>query len=160
MMKPSRILAKPILLLLFLPFLSSCWLTDRSEEEKEIGSHVINNPQSASGDGEGEMPKIEFESKSYDFGTLSQGEKVSKKFVFWNEGSAPLVIASIEASCGCTVAEEAPEKPIMPGKSDTLTVTFDSKGHSGQQNRSVSIVANTSPKTTVIRMKGRVKAPR
>jgi hypothetical protein len=140
--------------------LSGCWLTDRSEEKKEIGPHIINNSQSASRDGEGEKPVLRFETDSYDFGTISQGEKVTRKFPFRNAGEAPLVIASIEPSCGCTVAEEAPEEPIMPGGRDTLTVTFDSKGHSGQQNRSVSIVANTSPKTTVIRVKGMVKAPR
>ncbi|MFB6258174.1 MAG: DUF1573 domain-containing protein [Flavobacteriales bacterium] len=144
----------------FLPALSGCWLTDRSKEKKKIGPHIINNPNTASGEEEGEMPAIAFDEKTHDFGTISQGEKVKHPFVYRNEGEAPLVIVSIEPSCGCTVAEEAPEKPIMPGGSDTLTVTYDSKGHRGKQNRSVSIVANTSPKTTKLRLKGTVKGPR
>lgn len=152
----SLTLLTPLLLL----SLSSCWLTDRQQNEKEIGPHLINNPESASGEEEGGMPELAFETKSYDFGTVSQGEEVEHPFVYRNEGDAPLVIVSIEPSCGCTVAEEPPEEPILPGGSDTLTITYDSKGHRGRQNRSVSIVANTSPKTTTIHMKGTVKGPK
>ncbi len=154
-------LLKGILFLFMGGIVSGCWLTDRSEEEKKkIGPHLINNDQSASGNGKGEKPKIEFKTKSYDFGTISQGETVKHSFIYRNAGEAALIIASIEPGCGCTVTEDAPEEPLLPGESDTLTVTYDSKGHQGIQNRTVSIVANTAPKTTTIRMKGEVRGPK
>lgn len=152
-------LLKGGLLLLLCLTLNSCWLTDRNEKEG-ISSDIINNPNSAQGREEGGMPVLEFEDQVHEFGTISQGEKVKHAFVFSNSGEAPLVIASIEPSCGCTVAEETPEEPIMPGEKDTLNVSYDSGKDQGRQDRTVAIVANTSPKTTMIRMQGTVKGPR
>ena len=43
----------------------------------------------------------------YDFGKVTDGEKVEYNFKFRNTGKNPLIIASATASCGCTV----PEKP-------------------------------------------------
>ncbi len=89
------------IIFLLVPTLASCWLTDRSEEKKKIGTHLINNSSTANGDEEGEMPKIEFQEKTHDFGTISQGEKVRHRFVFTNSGEAALIIVSIEPGCGC-----------------------------------------------------------
>ncbi len=147
--------AKSCLILLLAFLFQACWLTDRNQEKEGITSDIINNPSK-----EGDMPKLTFDEKVHDFGTISQGERVEHSFVYRNTGKAPLVIVSIEPSCGCTVAEEAPDSPIAPGRSDTLTATYDSKGHSGHVSKAISVVANTSPKTTVVRMKGTVKGPR
>ena len=147
--------AKVCLLLIFPLLFQGCWLTDRSKNDQKITPDIINNPSK-----EGEMPKIAFEKKTFEFGTISQGEKVEHSFIYRNTGEAPLVIVSVEPSCGCTLAEDPPEKPIAAGSSDTLRVTYDSDGHRGHVKKSVSVVANTSPKTTVVRMKGTVKGPR
>src|SRR5690348_15513509 len=42
---------------------------------------------------------------SFDFGKITQNKPVTKEFSFTNDGTVPLVISSVQESCGCTVAE-------------------------------------------------------
>ena len=64
--------------------LSSC-----SSVEEELSTDLINNPNSATGESGSEaMPKMKFEENSYDFGEISQGEKVEHSFIFKNKGNA------------------------------------------------------------------------
>lgn len=144
-----------ILLLIPLSF-SACWLTDK-EKDRKVSSDMINEPGS---DENGEKPELSFDRTVHKFGTISQGETVETEFIFENSGDAPLVIASVEPSCGCTVMDDAPEEPFYPGEGDTLNVTYDSKGHTGHQDRTVSVVANTDPQTTLLHIQGTVKGPR
>lgn len=123
-----------------------------------ISTETINNPTTAEG-GEvqttGDVAKFEFEKDVHDFGEIMQGEKVAYSFKFKNTGNADLVITSARGSCGCTVPEY-PKDPIAPGKEGKIDVIFDSTGKSGQQNKKVTIVANTLPSTTVLAINGNV----
>src|SRR5690349_13037064 len=59
----------------------------------------------------------------YNFGTITEGEKVTYSFRFKNSGNKALVITNATASCGCTVPEK-PEKPILPGETGFIKVVF------------------------------------
>ena len=37
------------------------------------------------------------------------------------------------------------EGPVKPGEKATISVTFDSEGRSGRQDKTVTVVANTVP---------------
>ncbi|MEO6456215.1 MAG: DUF1573 domain-containing protein, partial [Ginsengibacter sp.] len=41
----------------------------------------------------------------YNFGKVTDGEKVEYNFKFINSGKNPLIVSSATASCGCTVPE-------------------------------------------------------
>lgn len=82
-----------------------------------------------------------------ELGTVKEGKVVEVTYKFKNTGSKPLVIASVSASCGCTVPEK-PEQPIMPGEEGMIKATFDSKDRVGTANKSVYVTANTSPSTS------------
>ena len=87
------------------------------------------------------QPKLVLQQTSYDFGDIKQGEKVSHDFVLSNSGGDLLTISNVTASCGCTAA--APEKnELAPGESTNLTVTFNSSGRRGKQNKTVRIFSN------------------
>ena len=123
----------------------------------ESGVDVIKNPNSAEGYDETErMPKITFESDMHDFGMLMAGETISYSFKFTNTGDADLVISGCSASCGCTVADY-PKERIKPGKSGYITVTFKSKGMSGQQMKEVTVASNTQPAYTRLRITATVR---
>lgn len=131
------------------------------DAEQKITTEVVNNPNSATennAEQNQDMPKMVFTEEVYDFGTISQGEKVSYSYKFKNEGTADLVITSAKGSCGCTVPSW-PKEPIAPGDEGTIDVVFDSNGKKGQQHKKVTIVANTMPATNVIALKGEVNAP-
>ena len=91
----------------------------------------------------------------YNFGKVTDGEKVVFSFRFKNTGDKPLVIASAHASCGCTVPEK-PEQPIKPGETGYLKVVFDSKGRIGPVQKDVTVVSNAYPAFPVLLLTGEV----
>jgi hypothetical protein len=70
----------------------------------------------------------------YNFGTITAGEKVNYSFRFKNTGNKALIITEAHASCGCTIPEK-PEKPIMPGETGIIKVSFNSQGKMGHQEK-------------------------
>ena len=85
---------------------------------------------------------ITFEKKTHDFGDIAQGDKVEHTFYFTNTGNEPLIITNVQVSCGCTVPKGWPRDPIPPGGKGELTVSFNSAGKSGRQNKPVTIISN------------------
>lgn len=77
-------------------------------------------------------------------GNIKEGQQVEVSFRFRNTGTKPLVIASVNASCGCTVPEK-PEEPIAPGGEGVIKAKFDSNGRPGENRKSIYVDANTSP---------------
>ncbi len=99
---------------------------------------------------------IEFEDNEFDWGTITQGEKVSYVFKFTNTGNEPLLIKKAKGSCGCTVPQW-PKAPIAPGEQGEINVVFNSKGKMGKQSKRVTITANTDPGQTFLTVKGEIK---
>ena len=125
--------------------------------KKDVTSDIVNNPATASGEvTNGKLPKFEFEKTEFDFGTITEGQKVEQTFKFKNVGDADLAIVDAKGSCGCTVPTY-PKEPIAPGKSGEIHVVFDSEGKSGEQTKTVTLTANTSPTATVLTLKGVVQ---
>ena len=103
-----------------------------------------------------DVPVMTFTEEVYEFGTIQSGEKVSHVFKFTNTGTAPLVIKGAKSSCGCTVPR-FPKDAVLPGQSAEISVVFNSKGKSGQQNKPIRITANTDPEITTLYIKGMVE---
>ncbi len=101
------------------------------------------------------LPKFSFSNDTYDFGKITQGEKVSYSFVFKNTGFTPLIISSATASCGCTVPSY-PEDPIAPGEEAKIDVVFNSENKLGLQTKTITLIANTVPNTKVLYLRGEI----
>jgi hypothetical protein len=71
----------------------------------------------------GPAPRVEFPEKSFDFGTIYQGEDVCHTFVFRNTGNAPLKIEKVRSTCGCAAALPAKQE-LAPGEESAIEVTF------------------------------------
>ncbi len=104
----------------------------------------------------GKTTNIKFDELSYNWGSVKEGDKMTHIFKFKNTGSNDLIISDAHGSCGCTVPEW-PKEPIKPGKSGDIKVVFDSKGKPGDQQKTVTLTANTDPANTVLTIKGAVK---
>lgn len=106
-----------------------------------------------------QAPKLTFAKTTHDFGNIQEGEVVKTEFTFTNTGQSPLNIRETKANCGCTVSR--PEKETLnPGESSKLTVTFNSSGRRGKQQKLVTIFSN-DPKapTQQISIHGNVLNP-
>jgi len=152
---------KRILFLGFCTIIGMCLLSchHKSGNEEKISTDVIQNPNSATGNqGAENMPIFQFNEEEHDFGKVIQGEKVSYSFAFKNIGKSDLLISSVSTSCGCTVPQY-PKGIIHAGETKEISVSFDSEGKKGFQNKTISIVANTQPSTKILRIKANVIVP-
>jgi len=139
-------------------FFASLILTACDDGKKDgLSTDLVNNPKSASQPSDKEAG-ITFDKTEYDFGTILQGEVVTYSFHFTNTGELPLLISSVNSSCGCTVGDY-PRLPIEPGKSGAIKVTYNSSGHHGFQSRTLTVMSNAIPSKTVLRIKGKVQTP-
>lgn len=145
------------LFLVFTMVFTACEITDQRKED--IDSSIINVPASADGIKKEDLPILTFEKMGFDFGEIAQGEKITHTFRFKNTGKSDLVIAKVEGSCGCTVMKGWPQHPVKPGGKGKIDIIYDSAGMRGVQNKSISVIANTVPSTTVLRLEGKVAAP-
>lgn len=104
---------------------------------------------------EGPLPSAVFDNVEHDFGTVSEGQKVVHIYKVKNTGQAPLIIQSAQPSCGCT-APDWTKDPIPVGGSGFVKAEFDSNGKPGINNKTITVTANTWPKTTTLRFKAMV----
>ncbi len=134
-------------------FLVAC---EGKQEQNGIPTDVVNNPATAVGsENPDDVPVFTFDKAEFDFGQIKQGEKVAHAYKFTNTGKKDLVITSATGSCGCTVPQ-FPKMPIPPGGTGVIDVTFDSAGKSGKQHKTITVVANTVPNTTVLSITGEI----
>jgi hypothetical protein len=126
-----------------------------ANDEKSISTDVISDNRTAENpNAQNAEPKFKFKESEFDFGTITDGERVSHTFRFTNIGNADLVITSATASCGCTVPKHSKE-PIAPGKTGEIEVTFNSegKGSGVSITKDVTVIANTNPVQTILQIK-------
>jgi hypothetical protein len=81
-----------------------------------------------------------------DIGTVKEGPEVDISFKFKNTGDKNLIIQNVTASCGCTVVEK-PQQPFQPGETGTIKAKFTTEGHTGTNNKSIYVIANTKGNT-------------
>lgn len=153
-----------ILLSLFILISSACNdMAKKVEVEKKkaerIPASIVHNPNTASAEvKEGPLPTLTFEKLRHNFGEITHGETVSHNFTFTNAGEGDLLISNAKGSCGCTVPKW-PKKPIAPGENGEIKVTFNSNNREGKQQKTVTLVTNAIPNTTVLTITGNVIVP-
>ncbi len=89
------------------------------------------------------------------FGKVRDGEKVLVTFHFKNTGSNPLIISSVQASCGCTVPSK-PEEPIAPGAEGQIKAEFNSSGRVGKATKNLTVYCNTKEQNYLLLFEGEV----
>lgn len=122
----------------------------------ELNTDLVKNGSSANAVNKEDLPLIEFEEETHNFGKIREGEKVSYSFKFKNTGKSDLIITDAKGSCGCTVPNY-PTKPIKPGEDGIVDVTFDSAGKSGKQNKTVTLLTNSEPSTKILTIIGEIE---
>jgi hypothetical protein len=80
---------------------------------------VLAGPAAAVG------PQLVADQPDFQFGQVFQGDRVEHTFHFRNVGDAPLNIARVRSSCGCTAALLSAQT-IAPGAAGEVKAVFDS----------------------------------
>lgn len=141
---------------ILIPIIALFLLVSCGDDDSKINTGLVNNPASATEGANTKEPKIEFAVMEHDFGKIIQGEQVSFTYRFKNTGNAPLIISAVEKTCGCTDTR-FPKEPVKPGEEGSISITYDSKGHKGFQNKRVIVKANTNPSETILKFKAQVQ---
>ncbi len=93
----------------------------------------------------------------FDAGTVVKGEIINAHFKVENTGDYPLVFGEVRGSCSCTVAQK-PEEPIQPGETGEIIAEVNTENlNSREISKSVTIMANTEPSLTVVKIKAILK---
>ena len=99
-------------------------------------------------------PKIEFQSSVVDYGEIVKGSDGIRIFTFVNSGDMPLEITKVYSSCGCTIPKK-PEKPVLPGESGEIEVSYDTK-RTGIFQKAITVRSNAKTTNVILRIKGEV----
>lgn len=104
---------------------------------------------------------LRFENTEYNFGSIDDAHKpVVYNYKFTNTTNQPVAILSVSTGCGCT-RPEYPLKPVEPGKSAVIKVTFLPEGQRGNIEKDIKVryraAKAKSSKRTTLRLKGFVK---
>lgn len=101
-------------------------------------------------------PDLQVKEPRFDFGEVTQGDKVPHVFEFVNAGDENLVIEKVQSSCGCT-AVLLSEKVIPPGGRGELKASFDSTRFRNNISKTIYLYSN-DPVNPVLQLhiKGRV----
>ncbi len=95
-----------------------------------------------------------FPKQEHDFGYIKEKDgPVTCEFEFVNTGNKPLIIIESVASCGCT-RPEYPKRPIAPGKSGKIKVTYNPAGRPGGFKKDIKVRTNGKEKRTVLWITG------
>lgn len=93
---------------------------------------------------------------NHNFGTFSEDlGKVTCVYMAVNDGDSAVVVLDARANCGCT-RPEYDRKPIAPGDTLKMAVTYDADGRPGRFNKQVKVTTNAINATTVLILRGTV----
>lgn len=97
-----------------------------------------------------------YKEKEHDFGYIKEAKgAVSHTFELKNTGDKPLVILQVVTSCGC-IRPEFPTKPIKPGKTAKIKVTFNPAGRSGAFMKPVKVKTSGDEGRTTLTIRGTI----
>lgn len=99
-------------------------------------------------------PSIAFAKKEHDFGKIVMGPKASIVFSFTNNGTEPVVLTDVKASCGCTTPKW-PSEPIAPGATAQIEAVYDTNGRPGYFEKTITVFY--AGKTEELKIKGNVE---
>ena len=95
---------------------------------------------------------VEVANKTIDIQTIKTNKKHHAKFSITNTGSSPLLVHTVQATCGCTVPAWD-KKPIAPGKTTEITVEIRMKDK-GYFNKNITVHSNAAQSPLLLTIKG------
>jgi len=93
-------------------------------------------------------PAISLDRQVIEAGKIKKGEKKTYQVKLNNNGKSKLLIRKIESG-NPLITVDAP-KEINAGASANLTITYDTAGQSGEQNKSITVITNDPKNAQII----------
>lgn len=136
-------------------FLLAITMIACGEKNAESSSQETVNSEVSTTGPNAPIAKFQFEEKEFDFGEITEGDKVTHIFKYKNVGEVPLTITNVRTTCGCTAPDWVRE-PLAPGETADLTVTFNSAHKKGTQVKRITISANVEDGMDIVTIRTKV----
>lgn len=117
---------------------------------------IVSGQEVASKDSVAGKAELKLVDDAFNFGTVKEGKLVTHEFMFTNTGDAPLILADVTASCGCTTPEYS-KHPILPGEQGSVKVVFNSQGQVGNTHKIVTLRSNSAQEFQLLHIRGKVE---
>ena len=114
-------------------------------------------PAPADKDPDAGIFKFKDADNTHNYGEVPEGPQAEYDFEFKNVGKKPIIITEAHGSCGCTVPKW-PTEPILPKHKGVIHVTYNTDHRPGPIMKEVTITSNAMDKSTVLHIRGTVKA--
>ena len=96
---------------------------------------------------------IRFEHTTMDLGEIKLREERKFSYPFRNDSSVPLLIYSVQSTCGCTRIDWN-HRPILPGDCDSIQIVFTGKTI-GAFHKTVTVKTNGTPPKAELSIEGK-----
>lgn len=118
----------------------SCTGTDKPSSKEQATQDSLNKV--AMTDSASYTTMEWLDSTTQDLGKIKEGSIVEISWKFKNTGDKPLIFASVNGTCGCTIADK-PKEPIAPGQEGVIKARFNSQRQGPIAHKTVTVEANT-----------------
>lgn len=99
---------------------------------------------------------IVFDKLMHPFSSFPEdGDPQTCQFRFTNHGKKLVAVAKVQTTCGCAVASYT-SKPVRPGETGTIRITYHPQGRPGRFNRSALVQFSGSPQVVKLIITGNV----
>lgn len=103
------------------------------------------------------VARLEISKTKHDFEYLNSNTKARFSIELTNSGYDTLYVRKVFANCSYIQAEKLPEF-ILPNKSHSIDIVFNTKGREGRYSKNVTILVNDPLKPKrIIQVKARVR---
>ena len=117
--------------------------------EKKDGSYSLKAPPNKR-----PQSKVSSDGRTFDWGSVMQGEVVTHDFEIRNPGLTPLIIEDVKPACGCT--KGAWTRTIAPGGTGKVSLSVKTIRFSGKIRKTAEVITKVQGKITLA-MKGEVE---
>ena len=103
-----------------------------------------------------EKAEFKFNEEKHDFGKIPQGTPVTTIFEFTNIGKEPLILANVQPTCGCTIADYT-KTPVKSGEKGIIKITYNAAAAQAF-NKTIVVTSNAKTPTKYLNIVGEVIA--
>jgi len=100
--------------------------------------------------------EFKFNEEKHDFGKIVQGKPVTTKFEFTNVGQEPLILANVQPTCGCTIADYT-KTPVKKGDKGIITISYNA-AVVAPFSKTIVVTSNAKTPTKYLTIVGEVVA--